>query len=110
MRQWHVAPKHLCRQHLLGEHVEHHMFVGCINKGKSIEGYINDGLVEPSTLSERHDELVREMEARGYSHKSPLPSYQLPDGMGVGRVDREGNIQELLARCPFCRERISATG
>lgn len=40
MRMWKVNPKNMCRQHLLGEHVECHMFVGAILKGISLSGYI----------------------------------------------------------------------
>lgn len=36
MRMWMVPPELMCRQHLLGEHVELHMFVGAINKGTSV--------------------------------------------------------------------------
>ena len=45
MRMWMVDPKIMCRKHLLGEHVEHHMFVGTINKRISIVGYLRDNLL-----------------------------------------------------------------
>ena len=34
MRQWYVPAECMCRQHLLGEHCEHHMFVGTLKKGR----------------------------------------------------------------------------
>ena len=103
MRQWMVDPRIMCRQHLLGEHVEHHMFVGSINKGTSMDGYLRDGLLEPESLRVRHSELVAEMEARGYNHKSPLPDYILIGEPAI--IDREVSKAELLRRCPECRER-----
>ena len=34
MRQWMVDPRLLCRKHLLGEHVENHMFIGTLKRVK----------------------------------------------------------------------------
>lgn len=72
MRQWLVNPNVLCRKHLLGEHVECHMFLGTIKKGSSLSGYISGGLVEVDKIVKRHRELADEMEARGYKHQSPM--------------------------------------
>jgi hypothetical protein len=72
MRQWMVDTKILCNRHLLGEHVEHHMFIGSINKGKNIDGFIKNNLLEPLSLESRHAELVLEMESRRINHKSEL--------------------------------------
>ena len=38
MRMWMVPVQYMCRKHLLGEHVEHHMLVGSIHKGLSMRG------------------------------------------------------------------------
>lgn len=104
MRQWHVDPSLLCDQHLLGEHVEHHMFAGCLLKGKTLTGYIDGGLVEIQTLIARHDELVAEMQRRGFNHKSPMPGI---DKLlfAAGYVDVDANIKELAKRCKHCRAR-----
>ena len=48
MRMWNVNPKTLCRKHLLGEHLEIHMFVGSINKKISMKGYLEKGFLESS--------------------------------------------------------------
>jgi len=102
MRMWNVDPKYMCRQHLLGEHVEMHMFVGIIIKGTSLEGYIRGGLVEVHNIQKRHDELVVEMLRRGYKHHSPLPdSYKLK--LIAGKVDGKWNEVELTKRCLGCR-------
>jgi|TARA_R110000824_G_scaffold89863_2_gene219939 hypothetical protein len=107
MRQWLVDPHLLCRKHLLGEHVEHHMFVGTICRGKSVAGYLRDGLLEPKTLQNRHTQLVTEMIRRGYNHRSPLPNVDvshLPDG----EIDIERNIADLRNRCEECAGRINS--
>lgn len=61
-----VDPAVLCRKHLLGEHVECHMFVGAILKGISLAGYKAKGLIEIHNLKLRHEALSREMLKRGY--------------------------------------------
>jgi hypothetical protein len=93
----------MCVHHLLGEHLEMHMFVGCINKGISLNGYISKGLVDISLLKKRHDELVTEMLSRGYKHNSPLnfnpDTYKC---LCAGRIDAETSLKVLLARCGSC--------
>ena len=106
MRQWLVKPKLLCRKHLLGEHVEHHMFVGSIDKGRSVEGFLRDGLLEPKTLYSRHDELVEEMKRRGYNHQSPLPRIDISH-LRDGNIDIEYNLLDLYNRCEECARRIN---
>ena len=107
MRQWHVDPKLLCRKHLLGEHVESHMFIGSLLKGKSIEGFIRDGLVEVHMIDVRHEEIAAEMLRRGYNHKSPLPEGTADVLYHAGRVDPKRSIKDLSERCAECRERIN---
>jgi len=94
-----VDPKILCRKHLLGEHVELHMFVGTIQKGVSLDGYVSRGLVDTSKIASRHEALVEEMLARGYNHQSPLP---YTDTLGIGKVDSIASAVELCRRCPDC--------
>lgn len=108
MRQWHVDPSILCREHLLGEHVEHHMFAGSIILEKSLAGYIAKGLVEIETIEDRHNELAKEMTRRGFSHDSPLPDDLWLFLYEAGQVDRDGSLAELLHRCPECRRRYAA--
>lgn len=77
MRIWDIAPKKLCRNHLLGEHRELHAIWSVLTKNK--KGYSR----HPETLRwrnklaalhSRHQELVKEMENRGYNHNSNLDS------------------------------------
>jgi len=106
MRQWHVDPSLLCRRHLLGEHLEVHMFIGALRKGKSIKGFIEKGLVEVHTLVTRHGELVAEMLNRGYGHRSPIAEIDELLMYEAGSVDRAGNLLELKRRCESCRALI----
>tara|TARA_B110001454_G_C12557035_1_gene365993 strand:+ start:377 stop:703 length:327 start_codon:yes stop_codon:yes gene_type:complete len=105
---WNVDTKILCNKHLLGEHVEMHMFVGTINKGISIRGYIEKGLVEPCIIKQRHEELAFELVRRGMNHLSPLPKItKIKTDWSHAKVDVEDNIRELKKRCTDCNARIS---
>ncbi|MCL4476533.1 MAG: pyrimidine dimer DNA glycosylase/endonuclease V [Nitrospirae bacterium] len=75
MRIWDISPDKLCRNHLLGEYNELHAMWNILTQGKI--GYSN----HPETkrwkgklkaLFRVHEEIVQEMLARGYNHKSPL--------------------------------------
>mgnify|MGYP003479523380 FL=1 len=108
MRMWMVPPAIMCRKHLLGEHAELHMFVGTINKGISVAGYLRDNLLEPMSLLARHMELSWEMATRGYKHKSELLSVnveRLTPAQLFTKINREASLGELIRRCPECRAR-----
>lgn len=75
MRIWDVAPKILCRSHLLGEHREAHAVFAVIARGRA--GYRE----HPETkrwvgklpaLAARHARVVDQMHRRGYRHASPM--------------------------------------
>lgn len=100
MRMWGVSPSKMCRKHLLGEHVEMHMFVGTLLKEKSIQGYIDNQLVVVENIRKRHEELVKEMNRRGMNHKSPLPAF---NSFSAGYIDIKLNEQELHHRCKDCK-------
>jgi Pyrimidine dimer DNA glycosylase len=102
MRMWMVSPKLMCRQHLLGEHVELHMLVACLKREFSIQGYVDQGLVNTRSIYSRHDALVAEMTLRGYKHQSPL--HVLRKCPKVGKISRAENLKELARRCPGCRQ------
>lgn len=109
MRMWMIDPAGMCRKHLLGEHVELHMLLGSLNKSKSISGFIENGLLEPLEISNRHDALVSEMLKRGYNHKSPLyfniSDYQQYGNQLESKVDKIKSLNDLLSRCPDCKSR-----
>ena len=107
MRMWMFNPENMCHKHLLGEHVECHMLLGTVIKGKNFQGYINNNLFEPSSLKTRHDQLADDMIRRGYNHKSPL---ELPDNYKSYFSDEQWNFKinntlsavDLLKRCDKC--------
>ena len=108
MRQWLCDTSIMCTQHLLGEHCEAHMFVGTINKGTSIQGYLDNNLLEPEFLVGRHTELVNEMIKRGMNHQSNLPILNIDNLTDLQRtttIDRERSLNDLLTRCPLCKEK-----
>lgn len=103
-----TPPDLMCRKHLLGEHVELHMFVGTINKGISVEGFLANNLIEPRSLHSRHNALAAEMLRRGYNHKSPLWAILLTTLPNMTyekyhrTIDAEASLAELHRRCPEC--------
>jgi hypothetical protein len=104
---WLVPPKVLCRRHLLGEHYEMHMFLGSYRKNISLKGFINNGMLDPSCMLERHEELVEEMTKRGYDHDSPIERnlcLSLADDYKdyESCVDVDGNLDVLKSRCDSC--------
>ncbi len=113
MRQWFVPTRIMCRKHLLGEHVEHHMFVGSINKGIDVCTYVRTKLLIPRLLTTRHSYLVQEMIRRRHRHDSPLPLIQAKRGemnWGIPNWRIMDNVAELHRRCAECRILISQAG
>jgi len=111
MRMWLVPPRVLCRWHLLGEHYEMHMFLGSYKKNTSLKGFINNGMLDPSCMLERHNVLVHEMYEREYEHDTPIEK-DLCDALAkdysdyTSCVDIDRNLEVLQERCPSCTERI----
>lgn len=110
-----VDPAKLCRKHLLGEHVETHMFLGTLKQGKSIAGFIEKGLLEPKSLKTRHDDLAREMLKRGYAHNSPMDKDTVKtalEGLALEtlnkRVDVKKSASDLAARCMECAGKLKS--
>lgn len=113
MRMWMVDPGIMCRKHLLGEHVELHMFLSHIVNGKKVEGFVNNNLLEIASIVTRHEALVNEMMLRGYKHNSPLDvgkvrllhisvPYLL---FQCNTVDRNMALNDLIFRCTECKNR-----
>jgi hypothetical protein len=105
-----VPARCLCRKHLLGEHVETHMFLGTLKRRKNVAGFLSRGLLEPASLYLRHAELAGEMRSRGYTHASQMKEGEVRaalkslGGAELGaRVDRERSASELSRRCEACR-------
>jgi hypothetical protein len=106
---WMVNPRIMCREHLLGEHVEIHMFIGSINRGKSVKRYLEKGLLEVHSLYNRHEDLIEEMKRRGYYHNSEVnEKWKFAEKVGV--IDREKNLDELKSRCSKCERNAELIG
>lgn len=112
MRMWMVDPEIMCQKHLCGEHLELHMFVGHLKKDKRVDGYLKNNCLEPRSIWERHQAIQKEMEKRGYNHKSPINEsdcsciLNLPNHQQYWMVKSTDSLRELLRRCPKCRERF----
>lgn len=100
MRMWNIKPEIMCNKHLLGEHYELHMFIGCINKSKNLNGYLNKGLLETHNLRKRHKEIAKEMKRRGFNHFSALSYYKIKK---LGKINKKKNLRELRERCLDCK-------
>lgn len=77
MRVWDIAPDRLCRNHLLGEHREVHAIWSILTCGKKGYAYHPETLRWKGKLKAlflRHQQLARELAARGYRHQSDLPA------------------------------------
>lgn len=119
MRMWMVDPEIMCNRHLLGEHNEIHMLIGSLYKKIKIDGFIKNNLIEPESIIKRHQELVNEIERRGYNHNSlilhqfkklNIPSLNelikhLPKEYQEYKIDREKSLNDLLSRCQECKKR-----
>ena len=118
MRMWMINPKLMCNQHLLGEHVECHMFIGAMEKLKSMTGFIDKRLLEIHNIKQRHEELVAEMHSRGMKHNSILDCSKISQINvnnqiiswdwtcdRLGDIDKIENVNELFRRCDKCREK-----
>jgi len=112
MRQWMCNPKIMCRQHLLGEYREHFTILGTIKKKISIQGYINNDLIEPKSILKRYKGLKKEMLARGYKPKvkfkynyKTIKQNLLPQQLNH-KIDKDKSLKDLLSRCEECRRLI----
>lgn len=114
MRQRRVNPTLICNQHLIAEHYELHMYIGALNKGRSLEGYKQAGILQLSQLRKRHNELAAEMITRKKKdgspvrHNSPLPAF-VTYGDDGWLQSAEDEI-EVLKQCSECKKRIENYG
>ena len=77
MRVWDVHPQHLCRKHLLAEHIELHGLWNILTKHQAKGGYSKHPetlrwVGKQKALYLRHEELVVEFGRRQYKHHTPL--------------------------------------
>jgi len=109
VRIWDIAERLLCDKHLLGEHHELHC-IWSILTGRGRGGYERHPETKRwrgklSALYKRHDRMVREMQRRGFNHKSPLDK-KLATGLGRQMVyvhTREEQHSILKSKGCLCR-------
>jgi hypothetical protein len=108
---WLVNPEYMCTKHLIAEHAELHTCLGAMLRQKSMKGYIENNLLEPSALSDRHKQLRDEMLSRGFKHNSVLLSSKvrqaislLPEEYRSHLVDKKSSLKVLLERCAECKK------
>jgi hypothetical protein len=116
---WMIDPALMCNKHLLGEHGEIHKFLPSFRKKVSITGRMSPVVqIEPLALKARHDELAAEMLRRwpkSDGHASPLDVdvnqlfHYLPPAERNAKVDVRHSHNDLISRCPLCRERIQSS-
>ncbi len=102
-----VNPKIMCRKHLLGEHVEIHMFASGLKRQINMSGYLNNNLLEPKSLKSRHLCLVKEIKNRGYKHNSDLKmdfDISYLNELKNKKIDVKKSEKELISRCNECKK------
>lgn len=106
---WGAKPETMCRQHLLGEHLELHMFAGTLKKKGGLKGYITNNLLDVKEIKNRHDAIAEEMRSRGFNHKTPMesnPNYDyLPEELQERRLNKLASAKDLRDRCDECRRK-----
>ena len=114
MRMWMCDPKIMCQKHLCGEHLELHMFLGAIKKGKKITGFLKNNLLHPTHIYKRHEELKNEMIKRKYRHCSEMIEKDFIDTIKLLSIDqlsykieKSEALRVLLSRCPECLSKFN---
>ena len=111
MRMWMLPPETMCRKHLLGEHVELHMLLGSLRRGKNIDGFLAGKLVDPGACSGGTRSLCSKWSGAATGHASPLDEAECETlarrygRTGTG-IDAGANAAELARRCPECAKRL----
>lgn len=120
MRQWLVRADLMCRPHLLGEHLEAHMFQGSMRGNISLQGYYDNNLFfGPIFLLHRHNELTMFLKGQLIQHKTQMTLETIGEAVGPlpGLVHSrlyyadtsittdmiKQSRMDLLSRCSTCR-------
>jgi hypothetical protein len=81
VRHWLAKPELMCMQHRAGEHLECHMMLGSMQRGKSMQGFYDNGLFfGPAFLHYRHEELSGHLAG----HSSPI--LEMVEGHRLSRI------------------------
>ena len=103
-RQWLVPPKLMCKQHLLGEHLEAHIFVSKMEKHYKLDGFIKGSMFFGAEyIKQRHDELARYISG----HKTPLDishiDLELYPPIEITWNHTLKSAIDLVTRCDRCK-------
>ena len=114
MRMWLCDPKILCRKHLLGMHLELHMFVGHMKAKRKITGFLKNNCLEPKILKEQHDIIKNELIRRNYKHRTPMTCEDVNIALKYltyceleHKIDKDRSLSTLINRCEECRKRYN---
>jgi len=104
-RQWLVEPREMCKQHLLGEHLEAHIFLSKMQKGYKLDGFRKGSMFfGASYVQYRHDLIA---EVLNQPHKTPLLLQDLKvekyPYIAPTSKDFEKSSNDLYGRCERCR-------
>ena len=100
-----VNPEDMCIRHLLGEHLETHMFYTHLTKKRKISGFITSNCIEPKSIKIRHDILASFIKNhKSLMNENPDISY-LPVSEVNARVNTAKSFSLLMGRCPKCLDK-----
>lgn len=109
-RQWLTDPNMMCKQHLLGEHLEAHIFVSKMHKLNKLDGFRKGSMFFGAEYVQyRHDIIARYLSRfSGKEHKTPLHigdleiiNYPL---IKPAEKDFAKSNDDLYGRCQRCRD------
>lgn len=105
-RQWLADPELMCKQHLLGEHLEAHIFLSKMQKGYSLEGFRKGSMFFGAEyIKYRHDKIAKLLKQ---PHKTPLWLGDLEEVNYPLRNPNERDFaksnSDLYGRCQKCRD------
>lgn len=89
------------------------MLVGSIRRKRKLTKFIENGLLEPTLIVLRHEQLKKEMLGRGYVHNSDLIDFDLDSFIseykfcnGHFYVNKDKSLFDLCQRCDECRKKF----
>ena len=110
----------MCRPHLLGEHMEGHMFQGSMRGNISLAGFYDGNLFfGPQFLIHRHNELTMLLKGQLVGHKTQITTETIAEATGpqaglvysrlsypdiqITKEMVKQSRMDLLSRCSNCR-------
>ena len=114
MRMWMANPKCMCKKYLNTEHYELHILFGSIKKNpnnNTIKTLTERGYIEPKSIYDRHEELVKELLKRNIKHNSPMDYNEFKEAFNKlsqevkkGIIDKKKSSLILFKKCNECEK------